>query len=85
MQCQYADIDVSWFYSTGISQRDLNYYEFLTEEQTRDEIINSVTNFWETEIKDRWAADDCTSRFNQVHLAFSAEIYCPMSDGSRHL
>lgn len=53
---------MSMFYdgpSTGISQRDMNHYEFLNEESTRDKIIDSVTKFWETEIRDKWAGSDC--------------------------
>ncbi|KAF5360359.1 hypothetical protein D9756_004749 [Leucocoprinus leucothites] len=42
----------------GISQRDLNHYEFLTEESTRQKIIDSVTKFWDTEIKDNWPGND---------------------------
>lgn len=44
---------------TGISQRDMNHYEFLTEESTKDKILESVSNFWEAEIKDKWDAQDC--------------------------
>ncbi|KXN88223.1 hypothetical protein AN958_07682 [Leucoagaricus sp. SymC.cos] len=42
----------------GISQRDMNHYEFLTEDLTREKIVDSVTMFWETEIKDTWAGND---------------------------
>lgn len=44
---------------TGISQRDMNYYEFLAEEQTKTKILASVSKFWETEIKDKWDVKDC--------------------------
>ncbi|KAJ3573214.1 hypothetical protein NP233_g2578 [Leucocoprinus birnbaumii] len=42
----------------GISQRDLNHYEFLTEEPTRQKVIDSVTKFWDTEIKETWPGND---------------------------
>jgi len=38
----------------GISQRDPNYYEYLNEPVTRETIITTLNNFWETNIKERW-------------------------------
>jgi len=49
------------FICAGISQRDLNHYEFFMEKSTRDKISRSVTKFWEEEIKDTWPGNDCMS------------------------
>jgi len=38
----------------GISQRDINYYDFLNELATRGQIVTAVTQFWQTNIKGKW-------------------------------
>ncbi|KAF8225884.1 D123-domain-containing protein [Tricholoma matsutake] len=38
----------------GISQRDTNYYEFLNDPTTRDTIISTVQQFWQSNIETIW-------------------------------
>ncbi|KII92158.1 hypothetical protein PLICRDRAFT_104097 [Plicaturopsis crispa FD-325 SS-3] len=38
----------------GISQRDANYYEFYNEPSTRNKILSTVEQFWQTNIKQQW-------------------------------
>ncbi|KAF9454732.1 D123-domain-containing protein [Macrolepiota fuliginosa MF-IS2] len=69
----------------GISQRDMNHYEFLTEESTRAKIINTVTEFWESEIKDRWVGSDYIFDFLLKRSLTSGHIidfnpYSPRTD-----
>ncbi|EPQ54533.1 D123-domain-containing protein, partial [Gloeophyllum trabeum ATCC 11539] len=40
----------------GISQRDTNYYEYLNDPSTSRLILDSVQEFWEKNVKDRWDA-----------------------------
>jgi D123 len=48
----------------GISQRDINYYDFLNELATRGQIVTAVTQFWQTNIKGKWeSSGDCKSPF----------------------
>ncbi|TFK52520.1 cytoplasmic protein [Heliocybe sulcata] len=41
----------------GISQRDMNYYEYLNEPDTSRRVLGSVREFWEQNIKGKW--DKC--------------------------
>lgn len=53
---------------TGISQRDFNYYDFLNEPATRDQIVAAVENFWQTNIKGAWESSaDCESFVVSYH------------------
>ena len=47
--CIGADED-----TTGISQRDPNYYDFWNETDTQQKVLAAVTSFWETHIKGKW-------------------------------
>ncbi|KAF9013479.1 D123-domain-containing protein, partial [Cyathus striatus] len=38
----------------GITQRDTNYYDYLNEVGTKDNIISTVQTFWEKHIKSKW-------------------------------
>ncbi|KAF8631805.1 hypothetical protein AX17_005020 [Amanita inopinata Kibby_2008] len=38
----------------GITQRDINYYEFLNEPRTKDTITSTIMSYWQTNIKTRW-------------------------------
>ncbi|KAJ7670270.1 D123-domain-containing protein [Mycena rosella] len=42
----------------GISQRDINYYDYLNDEPTRARIVSTVRDFWETNIRPRWDAPE---------------------------
>ena len=47
-------------HQTGISQRDTNYYEFLSEPTTRDIIVSTVQQFWQSNIETIWQSpEDC--------------------------
>jgi hypothetical protein len=47
-------------HTPGISQRDFNYYDFLNEPATREQIATAVTQFWQTNIKGKWeSGGDC--------------------------
>ena len=39
---------------SGISQRDMNYYEFLNEPSTQREIVSSFVAHWTTHVKPKW-------------------------------
>ncbi|CAL1695946.1 unnamed protein product [Somion occarium] len=39
----------------AISQRDPNYYDFWNEAGTKDKVLDAVTEFWEKNIKGKWA------------------------------
>lgn len=44
----------------GISQRDVNYYDFLNDPDTKAGILTAVAEFWQTKIKSQWSAnEDC--------------------------
>lgn len=55
-------------YPTGISQRDPNFYDYLGEESTREQIVTAVNAFWTSTIKDVWGpSGDCkTSNVSSV-------------------
>ncbi|THH20543.1 hypothetical protein EW146_g822 [Bondarzewia mesenterica] len=38
----------------GISQRDMNYYDFMNESDTQAKIVSSVKTYWETHVKPKW-------------------------------
>jgi len=38
----------------GISQRDVNYYDFLNEPAARTQIVTAVEQFWRAHIKGKW-------------------------------
>ncbi|KAF7299091.1 hypothetical protein MIND_00857400 [Mycena indigotica] len=38
----------------AISQRDTNYYEFLNDPTSQRNIVSTIQNFWETNIRDKW-------------------------------
>ncbi|KAF9048298.1 D123-domain-containing protein [Hymenopellis radicata] len=40
----------------GISQRDMNYYEFWNDPPTQGTIIGTVVRLWETVIKPKWSS-----------------------------
>ena len=40
--------------TTGISQRDPNYYDFWNEQETQQKVLAAVTSFWESKIKGQW-------------------------------
>lgn len=53
----------SWLpsYYPGISQRDINYYDYLNNPATYSKIVNTVVELWKTKIKPGWKAQaDCT-------------------------
>jgi hypothetical protein len=43
----------------GISQRDTNYYEYLSDSAAQETITTAVTGFWKTNIKGKTGNRDC--------------------------
>lgn len=39
---------------TGISQREMIFYEFLTSSDTQKTVKETARSFWERELKDKW-------------------------------
>lgn len=45
---------------SGISQRDLNYYDYLQALPSREKLRETIKSFWEDEIWDNYdGGDDC--------------------------
>ncbi|KAL0064655.1 hypothetical protein AAF712_002986 [Marasmius tenuissimus] len=42
----------------AMCQRDNNYYEFLNEPETREQISTAIERFWDTKIKPRWISSN---------------------------
>ncbi|KAH9480460.1 Cell division cycle protein 123 [Psilocybe cubensis] len=40
----------------GISQRDVNFYEFWNDTDTQAKVASAVSEFWETNIRPHWSA-----------------------------
>ena len=54
-----ATLTSSPHYYVGITQRDTNFYEHLTDKETQILILNTITHLWEKEIKYKWLTMDC--------------------------
>ncbi|OCB87743.1 hypothetical protein A7U60_g5065 [Sanghuangporus baumii] len=44
----------------GISQRDQNFYPYMTEQETRKKIVDTIEKFWIREIQRIWPTEDYT-------------------------
>ncbi|KAF8635993.1 hypothetical protein AX15_000155 [Amanita polypyramis BW_CC] len=42
----------------GVTQRDTNYYDFLNEPETRENITTTMMQYWETKVKTRWKVNE---------------------------
>jgi D123 len=38
----------------GISQRNMNYYEFLNEPETQNKIVSGFVAYWTEHVKPKW-------------------------------
>lgn len=47
--------------SIGISQRDINYYEFLAD--MKDELETTIHEFFEDRVRDQFEGDNCKHIF----------------------
>ena len=70
--------------TTGISQRDPNYYDFWNETDTQQKVLAAVTSFWETHIKGKWdqTQGDCKPHptFNTRTRFIRTDLSPPLPD-----
>ena len=63
--------------TSGISQRDPNYYDFWNEPATQQKVISVVTSFWKAHIKGKWerTQGDCTSLYAPAPRSFISRTH----------
>lgn len=61
---------------TGISQRDLNYYDFWNEPQTQNKVVEAVQKFWEENIKGKWESTNGNCTWTYSTILFRQLILC---------
>jgi D123 len=47
----------------GISQRNMNYYDFLNEPETQEKIVSSFVAYWTAQVKSKWSSPPASCKF----------------------
>jgi hypothetical protein len=62
---------INRFFFIGISQRDMNNYEFLNEPSTQRKIVSSFVKHWTTHVKPKWTGPSSCESLSFLKISSS--------------
>lgn len=72
LRTAHAEAPADWSNAPGISQRDTTFYDFLQAEQTRRDLRDKITQFWEDEVREKAPLSNCASAQMRLSTALSS-------------